>query len=177
MKRPDSCPAISCLPDSRHLPRSGAIRRPTLNSDFPAESNSSTTFRLECRRDSKKFFGMKTCFPGSSVLCFCCFIPPSPALPHQQGLVPRREKTDRLSAQGAERPRRDKEGGGTSRSEEDKTCEIIHVQCERAGGGGWGEEKNEEGRRRREVKSRSEEMREQQWSGDKRGGEAAEREE
>lgn len=65
----------------------------------------------------------------------CCFIP-RPPHPHQKGFLPRREKTDRLSAQGAERPPCDKEGGATSRSEEDKNGEIIHVQCERAGGVG-----------------------------------------
>lgn len=93
----------------------------------------------------KKNFRDENVFPWQLGALLLLFHPALPRLPHQQGLVPRREKTDRLSAQGAERPRRDKEGGGTSRSEEDKTCEIIHVQCECAGVGGGGKRKMRRG--------------------------------
>lgn len=65
-----------------------------------------------------KIFGLKMYFSGSSVRVH----------PPYQTTRLSTKKTDRLRVQGAERPWHDKVGGGASRSEEDKTCEIIYVQ-------------------------------------------------
>lgn len=93
------------------------------------------------KKKPEAFLGMKMCFfflAARQASFLRLIVSSSDHHPPCQTTTVSSKKTDRLSVQGAERPRRDKEGGGTSRSEGDKTCEIIYVQCERAAGGGGG---------------------------------------